>query len=115
MAAGGLLGSGFRAAIVLLVGEGAFPTAILIVNLVGSFVLGYYLARRERAVGARHSLHFWGIGVLGSFTTFSTFSVDLVQLLEGGRVVTATVYLVVSLAGGLTSAVVGQRIGAIVR
>lgn len=115
VAAGGLVGSASRSAIVLLVGEGSFPVAILVVNLVGSFLLGYYVARRERAVSARYSLHFWGIGALGAFTTFSTFSVDLVRLLDEGHVATATLYVMASLVGGLVSAVAGLRIGAAVR
>lgn len=115
VAAGGVLGSACRAAIVELAGEGDFPTAILIVNLVGSFLLGYYVARRERAVSARYSLQLWGIGALGSFTTFSTFSVDLVRMLEMGRVTTAALYVATSLAGGLVSALAGLRLGAVIR
>lgn len=115
MAAGGLVGSAVRSALVLWVGEGGFPTAILIVNLAGSFLLGYYVARRERAVSARFSLQFWGIGALGAFTTFSTFSVDVVRLLDEGHVIVATLYVLASLVGGLVSAAAGLRIGTVVR
>lgn len=83
------------------------------VNIVGSFALGFFLARRERAVTARHSLQFWAIGLLGSFTTFSAFTVDLVVLLDDGAVGTAVGYLGASLLGGLLSAVAGLRLGAV--
>lgn len=99
----------------LWIGDTAFPSATLAVNLIGSFLLGFYLARRERAVSARYSLQFWGIGALGSFTTFSTFSVDLVWMLEAGRVTTAALYVVTSVAGGLLSAIMGLRVGAVLR
>lgn len=117
VAAGGLVGSVGRAGVGLLVagsGEG-FPFSILIVNLLGSLLLGVYLARRERSVVTHQSLRFWAIGVLGSFTTFSTFSVDLVRLLDGGHVLTAAIYLMASLLGGLGLAFLGLRIGGLSR
>lgn len=80
-------------------------------NLVGSFLLGFYLTRRERAVSRRGSLQFWAIGLLGSFTTFSAFSVDLVHLLDAGRAGAAGTYLVVSLLGGLLATIGGLRVG----
>jgi CrcB protein len=83
-----------------------------VVNLAGSFLLGFYLARRERANSRRTSLQFWAIGVFGSFTTFSAFSIDLVRLLEDGQHLTAASYLCASLIGGLALAHGGQRIGA---
>ncbi len=112
--AGGLVGSASRTAIGLWLStdDGGFPTAVLVVNLLGAFVLGLYVARRERSVGYRHSLQFWAIGVLGSFTTFSTFSVDLVRLIDGGRPGIALGYLTASLIGGLALALAGLRIGA---
>lgn len=118
VAAGGLVGSAARAGVGILIGaapETGFPTATLVVNLAGSFFLGLYLARRERAVSGPGSMRFWAIGLLGSFTTFSTFSVDLLQLLTAGRLLASMVYLVASLVGGLGLATIGQRIGTVVR
>jgi len=97
------------------VGGGEFPVAVLVVNLVGSFLLGFYLSRRERTVSGETSLHFWAIGALGSFTTFSTLSVELVVMLEAGDATTAASYLAASILGGLIAAVMGLRIGAGVR
>lgn len=94
-----------------MLGTRGFPASALIVNLVGSFLLGFYLARRERSVTARYSLQFWAIGVLGSFTTFSAFAVDLVVILDAGRMGTAAVYLVTSVLGGLLAATAGLRVG----
>ena len=117
VATGGLLGSAARTGIGAWIptsGTG-FPTAVVSVNLTGSLLIGLFLARRERAVGTRLSLHFWAIGVLGSFTTFSTFSIDLFEMLSEGRQLTALSYLAASIFGGLGMALGGQRIGAAIR
>lgn len=91
--------------------EGAFPVGVLTVNLVGSFLLGLYLARRERSVAGPATLRFWAIGLLGSFTTFSAFSLDLLVLFQAGRIVASFMYLLASVAGGLTLALIGHRMG----
>jgi CrcB protein len=114
---GGLLGSAARGVIAVAVPtpSGGFPVATLIVNLAGSFLLGFYLARRERAVSARWSLRFWAIGALGSFTTFSTFSLEVFQLIEIGHVPVALGYVGASTLGGLAVALIGDRVGAVTR
>lgn len=89
--------------------------AVLATNLVGSLLLGFYLSRREQGVSARWSLQFWGIGMLGSFTTFSAFSLDVVQLVQEQRALTAVIYVVASLAGGLGFALLGGRAGRALR
>lgn len=95
--------------------EGGFPVGVLTVNLVGSFLLGLYLARWERSVEGPATLRFWAIGLLGSFTTFSAFSLDLLVLFQAGRVVASSIYLLASVAGGLTLALVGHRTGLVLR
>ncbi|MGZ8755530.1 MAG: fluoride efflux transporter FluC [Acidimicrobiia bacterium] len=114
---GGLLGSAARGVIAVAVPapSGEFPVATLIVNLLGSFLLGFYLARRERAVSARWSLRFWAMGALGSFTTFSTFSLEVFQLIDIGHVPVALGYVGASTLGGLAVALIGDRVGAVTR
>jgi CrcB protein len=94
---------------------GGFPVATLLVNLTGSLLLGFYLARRQRSLAGRLSVPFWGIGVLGSFTTFSTFSVEVVQLLAHSQAGPALGYMAASVVGGLLAAVIGQGIGSALR
>jgi CrcB protein len=110
---GGLVGSAARTLIgnVLPTTPGAFPVATLMMNLIGSLFLGVYLARRERAATVRWSLQFWAIGVLGSFTTFSAFSLDVVHLLDANRPTPALGYVTASVIGGLLLALTGQRLG----
>jgi CrcB protein len=83
--------------------------------VLGSLALGFYLTRRERSVTARFSLQFWAIGVLGSLTTFSTFSYEVVLLVEAGAMGTAAWYAIASTVGGLIAAVVGGRVGEVWR
>jgi len=113
VAAGGLLGSAARTVIAtgMKVPEGELPIGTLLINLVGSFLLGLFLARREKAVTWRWSLQFWGIGLLGSFTTFSAFSVEALRLFSLGDTVNATKYVAVSVVGGLACVIAGERIG----
>jgi fluoride exporter len=110
---GGLIGSGIRSSIALAIeGHGdALPLATLSVNLLGSFLLGLYLARRERSVASPLSLPFWAIGMLGSFTTFSTFSLEVVRLIEVDAALTATAYVAISIVGGLFAVLLGDRLG----
>jgi CrcB protein len=110
---GGLVGSAARTAAGALAAKpaGAFPTTTLAVNLAGSLLLGWYLARRERAAGSRWGLRFWAIGGLGSFTTFSAFGVEVVQLVEAGRSAVGIGYVLASTAGGLIMAAAGEQIG----
>jgi CrcB protein len=111
--AGGLLGSGVRAAILLAwpIDGDAFPFPTLAINLTGALFLGFYLARRQQAVAGPHSVPFWAIGVLGSFTTFSLFSLEVFELLDAGQAAPAIAYVVVSTVGGVALAISGQRIG----
>lgn len=74
-----------------------FPFGTLTVNVLGSFVLGFitFLGMSETV------LLFVGTGICGSFTTFSSFSVDTVQLWEDNRPTQPTVYAVANIAGAL--------------
>ncbi len=112
-----MIGSAARGVVELLIPtvEGGFPIGVLTVNLVGSFLLGFYLARRERSVEGPAAVRFWAIGVLGSFTTFSAFSGDLLVLLQAGRVVASSGYLLGSVLGGLALALTGHRMGSVLR
>ncbi len=85
----------------------ASPYSTLMVNLLGSFILGILagLLAREKI-----SLTVWqlaGVGFCGGFTTFSTFSVELVRLAYQNNWVMLFSYLIVSILGGVIAAVIG--------
>ena len=87
-----------------------FPTSTLLINVVGSAVLGFLVARvwPTAAPWLRAGL---GTGVLGSFTTFSAVVVALVTLVEDGRMTHAALYLGLSLVLGFAAALGGLRLG----
>lgn len=115
VAAGGGLGTVARHAVALAVDDppGAFPWATFTVNATGSFALGLVLVvLLERAAPRRLlRLPFLTTGVLGAFTTYSTFAVEADLLVRDGRPTVALVYVVSSLGAGLTGAWLGMLTG----
>ncbi|GJE79098.1 fluoride efflux transporter CrcB [Methylorubrum thiocyanatum] len=85
-----------------------FPLATPLINVLGSFLMGM-LAEAFVLRGADgHPLKLLiTTGVLGGFTTFSTFSLDAISLYDRGRLPAAAYYLVLSVAGGLVGLVAG--------
>ena len=78
------------------------------INIAGSFLLGLLVAEQWFGRDLREAV---GVGSLGGFTTFSTFSVQVVLEVDGGRAGTALAYLTVSVIGGLACAAAGYAIG----
>ena len=126
VALGGVLGALARFAVSLGVPHtdpAAWPWGTFVVNLLGCLVLGVVLdvvdARHgdwvaERPRRARLARPFLASGVLGGFTTFSTFSVEAVGLAREGSVGVAVLYAVSSAVLGVLAVVIGRRIGAAV-
>ncbi|MBU1589232.1 MAG: CrcB family protein [Actinobacteria bacterium] len=109
---GGLVGTGLRIAIdaALPHSDSTFPLSTLIINCVGAFVLGALVARLWRTAPSWLKAGL-GVGVLGSFTTFSAFAVSLVSLTEAGEGMTALGYLALTLVLGLGAAWLGLALG----
>lgn len=113
VAGGGALGSWLR----FLVGRAfapiasAFPWATLTVNVAGSLAMGLlagWLAHfGQHGEGSRLLL---GVGLLGGFTTFSSFSLDFALLMERGALATALIYVAVSLIAGFGGLFAGLSI-----
>ncbi|WP_374530842.1 fluoride efflux transporter CrcB [Novosphingobium sp.] len=86
----------------------AFPWATLTVNVVGSFAMGLlagWLARHGS--GGESWRLLLGVGVLGGFTTFSAFSLELVSMIQRGALSNAALYMGLSLAGGIAGLLLG--------
>jgi len=89
-----------------------FPWGTLVVNVSGAFALGVIASRLlDGAFRWPHWQAFLGIGVIGSFTTFSTMAIDGVRLADAGRASTAVIYWVSTLLLGQILALVGMRLG----
>lgn len=118
VAAGGALGTAARAALETAFGPapGAFPWITLAINLLGSFALGLLLELVLRSgpdTGWRRAVRVGcGTGIIGGFTTYSTYVLEADQLARGGHVLTAVVYLAVSTVAGLAVAFVGLVVAA---
>ena len=89
-----------------------FPWATLAVNAVGSLLMGLlagWLTRFGPGNGEELRL-LLGVGVLGGFTTFSAFSLELVMLIQRGQFLYAALYLALSVALGVTGLVFGLAV-----
>ncbi len=92
-----------------------FPYGTLAVNLIGCFVIGLFLTIAEDRFLISPSFRiFFAVGVLGGFTTFSTFSFETVELLKGGAVAMGLLNAIVSVVFGLAAAWVGMIVGRII-
>lgn len=110
---GGALGTALRVVQTgaLPVAATTFPWAVWTANVVGSLLLGY-LATRFVAAAAGSTVvgPLLCTGVLGAYTTFSSFAVATVQLADGGRATVAVAYALGSVAAGLVAALAGVRL-----
>ncbi|WP_431331300.1 fluoride efflux transporter CrcB [Streptomyces sp. IPPR8] len=106
VAAGGALGAAARygAALLWPTAAGGFPWTTLLVNAVGCAVIGVFMVV-VTDVWAAHRLvrPFFGTGVLGGFTTFSTYAVDIQHLLRSGEAGTGLAYLAVTVVAALAA------------
>ena len=109
VAAGGAIGATARWAVIEQVGLHAFPWALLIVNAVGSFVLGLVAFR---AAGGRRELVRLGVGVgfCGGLTTFSGFAVAAAELGRDERLGTAVSYVTWSLVIAVAAIALGATV-----
>ena len=114
VALGGLIGTGLRLACDLAFphADGELPVETLIVNLVGTFALGWLVG----GLWTRPAIPAWlkaGLapGLIGSFTTLSAVMASLIVLTREGETWLAALYLVVSVVGGLLLAAAGLKLG----
>ena len=113
-ALGGALGALARWALAeaLPHSPGAWPWSTVVVNLTGCLLIGVLLAvLLARFPRSRWLRPFLAVGVLGGFTTYSSFAVDVVRLTGAGREVLAVAYVVTSVLGGVIAVVAGLIVG----
>jgi len=110
IAAGGMVGATARYALAraLPTQPGHFPWATFWTNVSGSFVLGFLLVvLLERFRPTRHLRPFLATGILGAYTTMSTYLVETAVLIKDGHATTGMVYGVGSLVVGLALTYLG--------
>lgn len=90
-------------------GRDAFPAGTLAVNLTGAFALGFLVTFLVQRTGIPGELRLaLTAGVLGAYTTFSTFSLETLALLEDGGWLRAAAYVGANVVGGVLLAWAGQ-------
>ncbi|SCL45769.1 camphor resistance protein CrcB [Micromonospora citrea] len=113
VAAGGALGALARAGLQHAFPHGptGFPWVTFGVNLTGCLLIGVLMAALGRADDRRPLLRpFLGAGVLGGYTTFSTYAVDVHRALAAGAPAVALGYLAATLAGALVAVWLGDAL-----
>src|SRR3954470_8840813 len=104
--AGGCVGALARAGAAELLPHhaGSWPWATFAVNVAGAALLGWAVTRlQERLPPSTYRRPFLGTGVCGALTTFATLQLELLQMLDRGRVVLAAAYAAATLAAGFAA------------
>lgn len=114
VALGGALGSVFRyglgEALRRLPGAATFPWGTIVINIAGAFVLGWFLEWATASEASPQLRAFVAVGLCGGFTTFSTFAVEHLALLQAGHPTRAALQAILSLAGSVIAAGAGYAI-----
>ncbi|HSN78598.1 MAG TPA: fluoride efflux transporter CrcB [Anaerolineae bacterium] len=85
-----------------------FPYGTLLINVVGSFILALFVTlATTRLIVSPNLRLFVAVGLLGGFTTFSSFTVETLNLLQGGRWLPSALYLLGNVLLGLLAAMAG--------
>jgi fluoride exporter len=114
IALGGAIGgvARYSVSLALPTRPGYFPWDTFLINVSGSFVLGLLMILlAERFPPSRYARPFVGTGIIGAYTTFSTFGVETDLLIKAGRVGIAAAYALGTLVGGLIAAYIGVVAG----
>lgn len=107
---GGAIGSIFRYTLSLLPIKSSFPVLTLITNLLGAFIIGVVVGLFEKQYLSSQIHLFLKTGLCGGFTTFSTFSLETLTLLENDMIFIAIVYVFISIAGCIVGVYLGKMI-----
>ncbi len=106
---GGMVGAAARLGLTAALPSGTIVWGVLVANLFGALALGIlFEAVREHRLGGTSRWAFWGPGALGAFTTFSALQMEAADLIRGGQVANAALYLVASIALGVPLAALGR-------
>ena len=111
--AGGFIGAVCRYLIGMIpLKEGCtFPIKTLMINIVGSFMIGIVVAlASETDFLDSRTVLFLKVGICGGFTTFSSFALETTDLMKDGKMHLAVIYIVLSVTLGVLAAFAGQGI-----
>lgn len=107
----GFIGGAMRGYFTVLAGPNHFAATVAI-NLIGAFVLAFITGALPYLIELSDDLTIGlSVGLVGGFTTFSTFSYDSVNLLLNHKIGLGLFYILISLIGGLLMAELGTHLG----
>ena len=107
---GGAVGAILRYLISLLPVKSGFPVLTLLTNIIGAFVIGLVVALAVKHNLPDNLVLFLKTGVCGGFTTFSTFSLEAYNLINGGKIGMGIAYAALSLVLCIAAVFLGQTI-----
>ena len=87
-----------------------FPVSTITVNLLGSFFIGLFISLFDRGIINENIRVCITIGLLGGFTTFSTFSMDMFNLINKSLYLQTACYILISVFFGLGFFIMGQKV-----
>lgn len=108
---GGFIGAVIRYLISLIPIKNpeSFPINTFVINIIGAFAIGCiaFAVSKNENIDPKWLL-FLKVGICGGFTTFSTFSLETAELIKGGSVVTAILYVIASIVIGILAVMLPQ-------
>lgn len=111
---GGALGAISRYAISLIPVKTQFPILTLVTNIIGAIIIGFIVGvASSRKDISPNTLLFWKTGVCGGFTTFSTFSLEALNLIENKSYYYGGLYIALSLFCCILGVYLGKKISLI--
>ena len=111
VALGGAIGAVLRFSIGNIIESSEFPLSTILVNVSGSFILGMLAVMAINNGYSEELMLFFGTGLLGAFTTMSTFSLETLTLVKNDNYTLALVYACISFILCILFAFVGWELG----
>ena len=114
VALGGAIGAMGRYAISLIPVKTGFPVLTLITNVLGAVLIGFVVGLVSmRDDPSPNTVLFWKTGVCGGFTTFSTFSLEALSLMEKHQFAAGGIYIVLSVVFCILGILLGRQLAAL--
>lgn len=110
VALGGAAGSVCRYLVSLIPLKGNFPFNTFFTNLLGAVLIGFIVGLATNGDITESQVLFWKVGICGGFTTFSTFSLEALQLLEAHRYLSGGIYIALSIFLCILGVILGRNL-----
>jgi fluoride exporter len=106
---GGAIGSMLRYAGNVLYSSKSFPVTTLLINIIGSFLIGMVIAFSIKNPSSDNWKLFLATGICGGFTTFSAFSYENLSMMQNDKFFLSMLYIISSVVLGITAAWLGYK------